>query len=369
LEWAVAGGVSPSGPDGDGLYTWDYVIDNDADTLVSKSIEVGDNLTVYQVPGALCTRLRLSYSALKPGNASPWSIEATVVGYDKASIGAFTADPTVQDAPETAMGHLTRLYYGPVSTAFDDLPQLVHSLVSLDITIETGVLLRKQGGTDDRPDGHGRGKVSITYTALVESIEATKEQVWDVFEQDAVNPVVPDRRMRWMVSGSPVGGTNEVQHITITGSPSGGSFTATFGADTTGPIVPGASAGAVQAALQSLLSIGYGNVVVTGPNGGPWIVTFVNSLGYQDVAEMTTTDSFTGGTAPASAVTTATPGTTAAEKSITMDGTVEVTSVPVQESDGATRYAMTGQYVKDDDLSSIAEIVVVNKISDLPDAA
>jgi hypothetical protein len=98
-------------------------------------------------------------------------------------------------------------------------------------------------------------------------------------------------------------------------------------------------------------------------------VTFVNSLGYQDVAEMTTTDSFTGGTAPASAVTTATPGTTAAEKSITMDGTVEVTSVPVQESDGATRYAMTGQYVKDDDLSSIAEIVVVNKISDLPDAA
>jgi hypothetical protein len=360
FEMAIGGGQSPDGdPD-----TWTYPVDNDADTLVSRTFEVGDNLTQYQVPGALCTRLRLSYSALKPGSAAPWSVEATMVGYDKKSIVGFTANPTVQDAPETAMGHLTRMFYGPADTDFDALAQLTHALVALDITIDTGVMLRKQGGTDDRPDGHGRGKVAVTFTALLESIAATKTQVWDVFESDAVNPAIPDRRVRWLVTGSPLSGTNEVETVNI-GSPSAGTFTLSFGGHTTDDIAFDAHAVDVKNALMALPSIGYNNVAVTGLPGGPWTVTFINELGYMPQALMT--GSIAGLTGGALTITQGTLGVLAVLKALYIDGTVEVTALPVQESDGATRYAMTGQFVKDDDLSSIAQFTLVNGVSALPD--
>lgn len=365
LEMAVAGGVTPTDIGG-GLYSWLYAIDNTADTVKSKTFEVGDNLTVYQVPGALCSRLRLSYSALKPGNASPWEVEATIVGYDKRSMVSFTGSPDVQDMPETAMGHLTRMFYGAADTAFEDLAQLTHSLVACDITIDTGILLRKQGGTDDRPDGHGRGKVAVTFTALLESIAATKTQVWDVFEQDAVNPVIPDRRVRWLVTGSPLSGTNEAQHIAL-GAASAGTYTLSFGGHTTDDLPFDAHAVAVKDALMALDSIGYGNVTVVGVPGGPFDVVFVNQLGYMPQALMTGDDgALTGGTL---VVTQVTLGVLAVLKALYVDGTIEVTALPVQESDGATRYGMSGQFVKDDTLSSIAAFTLVNAISALPDAA
>lgn len=77
-------------------------------------------------------------------------------------------------------------------------------------------------------------------------------------------------------------GQDEVQKITLTNSPSGGTFTLTFGANTTTAIAynaPATGAGSVQAALGALASIGgTGNVGVTGSNGGPWTVTFQGTL-------------------------------------------------------------------------------------------
>jgi hypothetical protein len=107
-----------------------------------------------------------------------------------------------------------------------------------------------------------------------------------------------------------VAGNNEVQTITITGTPTGGTFTVTFGGQTTAAIAYNATAATVQAALQAMTSIGANNVTVTGgPGPGtPWVVTFRNALGSTNVAQMTTTDSLTGGASPASAVTTTTQG-------------------------------------------------------------
>lgn len=104
--------------------------------------------------------------------------------------------------------------------------------------------------------------------------------------------------------------TNEVQTITITGTPAGGTFTLTYAGQTTAGIAYNAIAGAVQTALEALSNIAPGDVAVTGgPGPGtPYVVTFIGTLSATNVAQMTATSSLTGGSSPAIAVTTTTPG-------------------------------------------------------------
>lgn len=104
--------------------------------------------------------------------------------------------------------------------------------------------------------------------------------------------------------------TNEVQTITVTGAPTGGNFTITYDGQTTAAIAHNANAAAVQSALEALSNIAVGDVVVTGgPGPGtPWVVEFRGNLAQTNVPSMTTTDSFTGGSLPASAVAVTTAG-------------------------------------------------------------
>lgn len=106
-------------------------------------------------------------------------------------------------------------------------------------------------------------------------------------------------------------GTDEVQRATISGTPTGGNFTLTFNGQTTANIAYNATAAAVQTALQALSTVGAGNVTVTGgPGPGtPYTFTFTNDLGQANQPALTATASFTGGTSPAIAITTITPGT------------------------------------------------------------
>jgi Flp pilus assembly protein TadG len=85
---------------------------------------------------------------------------------------------------------------------------------------------------------------------------------------------------------TPLGSSqNEVDVVTRSGS---SNFTLTFGGSTTSPsLSSSASASAVQTALQNLTSIGSGNVTVSGNSGGPYTVTFVGSLSYQNVGALT----------------------------------------------------------------------------------
>jgi len=82
-----------------------------------------------------------------------------------------------------------------------------------------------------------------------------------------------------LISG--VGGHNEKQTIAIDDASTGGTFTLTFGGQTTGGIAYNADAAAVQAALVLLSSIGDNNVAVTGGPGpaSDWVVEFKNALG------------------------------------------------------------------------------------------
>ena len=118
----------------------------------------------------------------------------------------------------------------------------------------------------------------------------------------------------WGVGPYPVmlgaGGTAEVQRATITGVPTGGTFTLTYNGATTAPIAYNATAAAVQTALEALSNLGPGDAVVT---GGPLpataaTITFGGALNVRDVNQMTATGSFSGGATPAIAITTITPG-------------------------------------------------------------
>lgn len=105
-------------------------------------------------------------------------------------------------------------------------------------------------------------------------------------------------------------GTNEVQTLSITGAPTGGTFTISLGGQTTAAIAYNATAAEVQAALELISTIGAGNVVCT---GGPLpatavVIEFRGALARTDVATVTTTASLTGGTTPATAVAATTAG-------------------------------------------------------------
>lgn len=108
------------------------------------------------------------------------------------------------------------------------------------------------------------------------------------------------------------GGTDEVQTLTVTGTPTGGTFTLSYEGQTTAAIAYDATAAAVVAALEALSTIGGGNITGTGgPLPGTAVVlTFAGTLADKNVALITADDALlTGGTTPAATVATTTPGT------------------------------------------------------------
>jgi len=104
---------------------------------------------------------------------------------------------------------------------------------------------------------------------------------------------------------------NEQQTITITGTPTGGTFTLTYDGQTTGAIAFNATAATVDTALELLSNIGAGDVTCTGGvlPGTPVVCEFTGALADTDVVEMTADGALlTGGASPDAAVTTTQPG-------------------------------------------------------------
>jgi len=106
--------------------------------------------------------------------------------------------------------------------------------------------------------------------------------------------------------------TNEVQTLTVTGGPTGGTFTITFSGQTTSALAYNATAAQVQSALEALSNVAPGDVTVTGAAGGPWTLTWGGAQLGENVAQPTTTETFTGGTSPDITIATTTAGGTAA---------------------------------------------------------
>lgn len=133
--------------------------------------------------------------------------------------------------------------------------------------------------------------------------------------------------------GPYAGSTSEVQTVTITGTPTGGTFTLTAGGETTAGIAYNATASAVKAALAALPSITAADVAVTGgPGPGtPYVVAFRGQFAGENVAQMTASaTNLTGGSSPAVTVTTTTAGGSSAESGLDVPEGFLLTSKPVR---------------------------------------
>ena len=108
-----------------------------------------------------------------------------------------------------------------------------------------------------------------------------------------------------------VTGANEVQTLSVSGSPTGGGFTLSFGGQTTASIAFNATAAQVQTALAALTSIQAGNITCA---GGPLptssvSITFQGTLGFAPQNPITIgANTLSGGTTPAPAIARTTPG-------------------------------------------------------------
>ena len=105
---------------------------------------------------------------------------------------------------------------------------------------------------------------------------------------------------------------NEIQRLSVSSTPTSGTFTLTFGANTTSAIAYNATAATIQTALEGLASIGAGNIACTGGpiNTATVICTFQGALASTNVATMTSASSLLGA-APTITVAVTTSGTAA----------------------------------------------------------
>lgn len=120
--------------------------------------------------------------------------------------------------------------------------------------------------------------------------------------------------------GVPGAGTNEVQTLTIGGTPTGGTFTITVEGFTTAAITWSSNnttlLAAINAALDALVNVGTAGIVATAGTLTAGIGTILltcsgGNMQRRDVALMTATSSLTG-TSPTAVIATTTPGVEAA---------------------------------------------------------
>lgn len=144
-------------------------------------------------------------------------------------------------------------------------------------------------------------------------------------------------------TGAPADGTNEVQTLTIGGSPDGGTFKLKFDGQTTTAITWSATTNTlianIQAALRALANIGSAGVTVTdstlSSGVGNCLITFGGNLAKLAVNTITVADNSLTGTSPTLAVAETTPGVTATERG------AGIGALLVNISNGAV-YANTG---------------------------
>ena len=136
------------------------------------------------------------------------------------------------------------------------------------------------------------------------------------------------------------GSTPEVQTATITGTPTGGTFTLTYSGQTTAAIAYNATGPTVEAALEALSNLEAADVAVS-KSGQVFTITFRAGLG--NVAALTASGaSLTGGTSPDVTIATGTSGQTGYGVAYHRDAFAHVTR-PSRNPEGATKSATVAQ--------------------------
>jgi hypothetical protein len=102
------------------------------------------------------------------------------------------------------------------------------------------------------------------------------------------------------IQGAPVNGTDEIQTLTVSGTPTSGVLTLTYDGETTAQIAYNATALQVQNALQALSNVLGGDVICAGgPLPGTAVtITFQQNLGSRNVSLITSSNGLGGGSNP-----------------------------------------------------------------------
>ena len=189
-----------------------------------------------------------------------------------------------------------------VGTAWNGVPtgvlELVDSLSWLSSVTATAV---SSGGVDAETDDQYVARLTVDLRLLAPRPILPAD--FSVFAQ-----TITGVTRAYTIDGYDPG-VNEVQRLTVTGTPAGGSSAVTFSGQTA--TVPfNTTAGALQTLLEALSNIAPGDVACT---GGPWPgtaidVQFMGAYASTNVPTMTKVDSFTGGSSPTLTVTTPTSG-------------------------------------------------------------
>lgn len=121
--------------------------------------------------------------------------------------------------------------------------------------------------------------------------------------------ILPGEAGPFLNAGAPSNGTDEVLTITVTGTPTGGTYKLKHESFLTASIAYNAAATAVQTALRNLPSVGGTNLTVSGSDGGPYTVTGASEFAKKALAAITLgVNALTGGTSPSVTITEDTPG-------------------------------------------------------------
>lgn len=207
LEPGLCGGVVPTTPSA-GVYLWTYTPDNTADTIAPRTLKFGDQITAYVAQYSIVEKIHLFFDALAAGQNAPWKMEVDYIARDLQG-GTLDSVSNVGTA-ETPMGHLTRIFFGPVGTAYSSLSEVTGSLVKMDMTIETGLTTRKWGGGTDTFDAHGRLNRKVSFTGTVFATAAGKTTYRDPWATPN-SSATQENRMRIQATGSLIASTYHKQ--------------------------------------------------------------------------------------------------------------------------------------------------------------
>lgn len=269
-------------------------------SVPSMTIERNDGANVRRGVGYRTSKLTFE------GNVEgEHNVAVELFGKDYTSLAALTsslndATPTFIEGWETAL-YLDAFAGTPGTTRMSGL------MYSWSLAIEAALGRKYTADNTLAMKEIVPGEIKVNGRIMIDAIMAQALTEYANWDAETARLLRFEFGQNEQIESSP---TNELQTVTITGTPTGGTFTLTYRGQTTGNIAYNATAATVLAALEGLLTIGLGNVTVGGgPGPGtPYTVTFVNQLSGLDVPQMTAAHAFTGGSSPNIGVATTTPG-------------------------------------------------------------
>jgi hypothetical protein len=185
---------------GSGTYTHTWTANATSSTVKPYTVEVDDGVQEWQARAVVGTGFEIGFDTLGAGQNSMWSISADLQAADLAK-GTLTAGQSAPSTLQTAEGHLTQLFEGPVGTAYTSLSELAGHLVQYRLRVDDPKPPRVYGDdADDFMSDVGAGKRLCTVSALLKISSTSVTDIFDIY--NVASGAVTDRRWRIKVNGS-----------------------------------------------------------------------------------------------------------------------------------------------------------------------